>query len=103
MKHLGTVLRKLRVFHDMSQREMCVLLDVKQSYMSQLESEDKGVRLETIYTYAKIFKIRASSILWMAENYETPNAVPQIPLSPKVKAMAKLLHEIQTTEKEDIQ
>ena len=79
MKHLGDVLRKLRIFHDLSQREMCVLLDVKQSYMSQLESETKGIRLETVYLYAKIFKVRASSILWLAEN----GAILEFPIRKK--------------------
>lgn len=67
---LNEVLRLIRVFHNISQREASKLLDIPQSHICSIETKKRKPTLETIQKYADAFKVPLSSILFFAENAE---------------------------------
>lgn len=67
---LSETLRLLRVFHEMKQNELARLLDVSNSYISEIEKGNRTPSMEIIQRYSKLFKIPVSSIMFFSENLE---------------------------------
>ncbi|MEO0971033.1 MAG: helix-turn-helix transcriptional regulator [Cyanobacteria bacterium J06639_18] len=65
---LNEALRLMRVFHDLSQKELTKKLGISKSYLSEIESGKKTPTLELINRYADVFDVPASSILFFAES-----------------------------------
>lgn len=91
MPNLNMVLRKLRVFHDFSQRDMCAATGFSQALISEIESGNKAVSVEKIAAYSKVFNVSQASILWLAENFDNPSVEEDVPIGPKMRAVANLL------------
>ena len=66
--NLKKALRLMRLFHDLSQKELAEKLGIAKSYISEIESGKKPPTLKLVYQYAMHFKVSASSILFFAEN-----------------------------------
>ncbi|NEO87767.1 MAG: helix-turn-helix transcriptional regulator [Spirulina sp. SIO3F2] len=66
---VNEALKTIRVFHDMTQKELAESLGMSKSHLSEIESGKKTPTLAVIERYAKYFQIPASSILFFAENF----------------------------------
>jgi len=67
---LHKALRLIRVFHDLSQKELSSKLGISKSYLSQIESGNKKPTLTLLESYADIFDIPVSSIMFFSENID---------------------------------
>jgi transcriptional regulator with XRE-family HTH domain len=65
---LAEVLRLIRVYHDLNQKEAAEKLKISKSYLSEIESGVKTPTLPLIEAYAAEFKIPPSAILFFAES-----------------------------------
>jgi transcriptional regulator with XRE-family HTH domain len=61
-------LRILRVFNDMSATELAHKLKISKSFLSEIESGKKRVDMKLLDAYAKVFHIRASTIVLLDES-----------------------------------
>jgi transcriptional regulator with XRE-family HTH domain len=64
---INEALRLLRIYHDMSQSELCSELRLSNSYVSELESGKKQPSLEILERYADFFQLPLSSLLLFSE------------------------------------
>lgn len=92
---LNNALRMIRVFHDLSQREMADDLGISKSYLSEIESGKKEPTLSLVQRYSDLFDIPASSILFFSENLdETAMAKrDRLRISKKVLSMLNFIAE----------
>ncbi len=67
---LNEALRLIRVFHDLSQKELAEKLEISKSYISELESGKKIPRLEILNKYSDFFDIPISSIMFFSESLD---------------------------------
>lgn len=67
MNELGAALRSLRVFHDLSQTDAAVKLEISKSYLSEVEAGKKEPTLALLSRYAEVFSVPLSSVLFFAE------------------------------------
>jgi transcriptional regulator with XRE-family HTH domain len=65
---LNEALRLMRVFHDLSQKELAQKLGISKSYLSEVESGKKNLTLELLNRYSETFDIPASSIMFFSES-----------------------------------
>ena len=65
---LHEALRLLRIFHDLSQKDLAAQLGVTKSYVSEIEAGKKVPTLHLLQRYADIYKLPLSSIMFFAEN-----------------------------------
>lgn len=65
---LNEALRLMRVFHDLSQKELAEKLGISKSYLSEIESGKKTPTLDLLDRYSKFFDVPTSSILFFSEN-----------------------------------
>lgn len=68
---LSDALRLIRVFHDMSQKELAEKVGISNSYISEIEAGKKIPTLDLIEKYAATFKMPASSILFFSEKLDS--------------------------------
>jgi transcriptional regulator with XRE-family HTH domain len=68
---LSEALRLMRVFHDLSQKEMAGKLGVAKSYVSEIESGKKVPTLTLLEKYADVFGVPPSNIMFFSENLES--------------------------------
>lgn len=66
-------LRLVRVFHDLSQTELAASIGISKSYLSEIESGKKTATLELLQRYAEFFSMPLSSLLFFAENVDSPS------------------------------
>ena len=67
---LNEALRLIRIFYDVSQKDMAVRLQMEPSYLSEIENGKKEPTLQLIKRYSDEFRIPMSSILFFAEHIE---------------------------------
>lgn len=67
---LNEALRLIRVFHDLSQKELAEKLEISKSYISELESGKKIPRLEILNKYSDFFDIPIFSIMFFSESLD---------------------------------
>ncbi len=60
-------LKMIRVFHDVSQKELAGRLDIAPSFLSEIETGKKQPTLALLEKYGQEFKIPASSIMYFSE------------------------------------
>jgi len=58
----------MRIFHDMTQRELAEKLEISKSHLSEIESGKKKTTLLVLERYAAVFGIPVSSILFFSES-----------------------------------
>jgi transcriptional regulator with XRE-family HTH domain len=75
---LGEALRLVRVYHDLSQSQLCSDLGVSNSYVSEVESGKKQPTLELLQKYSAAFDIPVSSLLFFAENLGDPRPTDRL-------------------------
>jgi transcriptional regulator with XRE-family HTH domain len=67
---LNRALRLMRVFYDMTQKELAEKLEISNSHLSEIESGKKQPSIGLLERYSKVFDIPTSSILFFSENLE---------------------------------
>lgn len=65
---LNEALRLVRVFHDLSQKELAEKLGISKSYLSEIEAGKKNPTLALLNHYSEVFDIPVSSIMFFSEN-----------------------------------
>lgn len=66
-------LKLLRIFYGYKSVEMAKLLEISQSFLSEIENNKKKVTLELLEKYSKVLKIKVSTIVLLAESLEEEN------------------------------
>ena len=92
---LHSALKMIRVFHDLSQRELAERLEIGPSYLSEIEAGKKQPTLALLEKYAQEFKIPVSSIMYFSETL-TDGSVRErarVAVSRKVLAMLNFIAE----------
>jgi transcriptional regulator with XRE-family HTH domain len=92
---LNEALRLIRVFHDVSQRDLAARLQIVPSYLSEIEAGKKEPTLQLLRRYSDEFKIPMSSILFFAEHIgeKTPAHRLKATVSGKVLALLNFIAE----------
>ena len=68
MDNIKTILKALRKFNRMTQKELAPKLEISRSYLCEIESGKKKPTLELIYKYSEVFGIKPHLILQFAED-----------------------------------
>lgn len=68
---LNKALRLIRVFHDLTQKDLAKKLQISKSYLSEIESGKKKPTLEIINGYSEQFDIPVSSIMFFSESMDS--------------------------------
>lgn len=67
---IGEVLKRLRKIYGYKAVEMCEIIGISPSYLSEIENCKKQPSLELLKKYAKLFGIKLSSLILLVETYE---------------------------------
>lgn len=67
---MGEALRLLRIFNGYKSAELAELLEISQSYVSELENNKKQPTMEILERYAKVFEMKKSTLFLFAESLE---------------------------------
>ncbi len=68
---LNEALRLVRVFHDLSQKELAEKLGISKSYLSEIESGKKTPTINLLKQYSEVFDVPISSIIFFAEHLDS--------------------------------
>jgi transcriptional regulator with XRE-family HTH domain len=68
---VNKALRLIRIFNDLTQKELAEKLDLSKSYISEIESGKKTPTLKLLSSYSELFDIPVSSILFFSENLDS--------------------------------
>jgi len=64
---LNEVLRLMRIFHDLTQKDLAEKLGMSKSHLSEIESGKKTPTLALLESYSQVFKIPVWVILFFSE------------------------------------
>lgn len=67
---MGEALRLLRIFNGYKSTELAKMLELSQSYVSELENNKKQPTMEVLERYAKVFDMKKSTLMLFAESLE---------------------------------
>lgn len=87
---VNEALRLIRVFHDVTQRDMAARLQIVPSYLSEIESGKKEPTMLLLRKYSDEFKIPMSSILFFAEHMEDGQTVTKLKMAISDKVLTLL-------------
>ncbi len=92
---LNEALRLMRVFHDLSQKELAEKLGISKSHLSEIEAGKKTPTLELLNRYSKVFDIPVSSILFFSENLNNNTRTEKLKtfVSSKIIAILNFINE----------
>lgn len=92
---LNKALRLIRIYHDVSQKDMATRLQIAASYLSEIENAKKEPTLSLLKRYSEEFAIPMSSIMFFSEHLEDGIAASRLRKSISGKVL-KLLDFIAT-------
>ncbi len=69
-ERLGQALRLIRVFHDMSRKDIMEHIKISSPYLSEIERGKKAVSMGLVKEYSRVFNIPVSSIMFFSENLD---------------------------------
>jgi transcriptional regulator with XRE-family HTH domain len=95
---LNEALRLVRVYHDMSQTQLCGSLGISNSHLSEVESGRKQPSLELLGKYSRQFDIPVSSLLFFSENLENTNFTSKV----RVGTARKIVSLLKWVEEKDV-
>jgi transcriptional regulator with XRE-family HTH domain len=94
---IGEALRLLRVYSDMTQKDMAEALGVSQSFLSEVEKGRKQPTLELLHRYGERLGVPLSSLMFFAEEIDpvTRSGKARIAIASKVlELLARIAPEI---------
>lgn len=71
---MGEALRLLRIFNGYKSAELAKMLELSQSYVSELENNKKQPTMDVLDKYARVFDMKRSTLLLFAESLEKDSA-----------------------------
>ncbi len=84
--------RMIRVFHDVSQKDMAARLHIAPSYLSEIESGKKQPTYQLLENYAAEFQMPLSSIMFFSEQMNDAKTDRiRFKVSEKVLALLKFI------------
>lgn len=75
---IGKALKLIRQYHNKSQKDMAQILNISNSYLSEIENNKKSVSFELLSKYSETFSIPMSSILFFYENQNNSHVKTKI-------------------------
>lgn len=72
---MGETLKLLRIFFGYKSVELTKKLGISQSFLSEIENNKKKITLELLEKYSKVFQIKVSTIVLLAESIEEDKTV----------------------------
>jgi transcriptional regulator with XRE-family HTH domain len=90
---LNKALRLMRVFHDLSQKELAEKIGISKSFISEIESGKKNLTIDLLQRYADFFDIPMSSIIFFSENLDKDSSTDKLRffVSSKILTMLDLV------------
>lgn len=67
---LHRALKLIRVFHEMSQKELAERLGISRSHISELESGKKKPSYDLLEKYSDVFDVPVSNLIFFSEHIE---------------------------------
>lgn len=67
---LHEALKQIRIFHQLKQADLALILEISKSHLSEIESGKKAISMELLQKYARHFSVPASSLMMFSENLE---------------------------------
>ncbi|NJR75763.1 MAG: helix-turn-helix transcriptional regulator [Scytonema sp. CRU_2_7] len=91
--NISKALRLMRVFYDLTQKELAVKLAISKSHLSEIESANKTPTINVLKGYSEIFEVPMSSIMFLAENVDSDVDIDKITefVDTKIIAMLKFI------------
>lgn len=92
---LDNALKMIRVFHNLSQKELAERLSIVPSFLSEIETGKKQPTLALLQKYSEEFKIPVSSIMYFSESLKdgTIGERTRVSVSRKVLALLNFIAE----------
>lgn len=92
---LNEALRLMRVFYDLTQKDLAEKLGISKSHLSEIESGKKTPTLNMLERYSEVFDIPVSSIMFFSENLNSDINTEKIRafVSSKILAMMNFIAE----------
>lgn len=87
---LNEALRLIRVYHDISQTQLSLELEISNSYLSEIESGKKQPTLELLKKYSIRFDIPVSSLMFFSENINNTKVTEKLRIGAAKKIIALL-------------
>jgi transcriptional regulator with XRE-family HTH domain len=87
---LHKALRMIRVFHDISQKELAARLGIAPSNLCEIDSNAKRPTLQILQKYAEEFKIPVSLIMYLSETLQDGSIAERVRVSVSRKVLAIL-------------
>ena len=87
---ISEALRMIRMFHDLSQKELAPRLQIAPSHLSEIEAGKKQPTLQLLERYSIEFGIPVSSIMFFSEKMETGSRAERLRLNVSEKVLALL-------------
>ena len=87
---LNEALRLIRIFHDISQKDMAARLQIGAPYLSEIEAGKKEPTLQLLRRYSAEFDIPMSSIMFFAEHMDDGATATRLKTSISGKVLALL-------------
>lgn len=87
---LNEALRLIRIFHDVSQKDMASRLQIGAPYLSEIEAGKKEPTLPLLRKYSEEFNIPMSSILFFSEHMEHGSPVSRLKTAVSGKVLTLL-------------
>jgi len=93
---IGEVLKRLRMIYGYKATELIPMLDISQSYLSEIENSKKQPSLEILKKYSEVFEIKLSSLILLSESCEEAEKAGKGTVAIR-KMMMSLIHNMSNT------
>lgn len=87
---LNEALRLIRVYHDLTQTQLCSELGISNSHLSEIEKGKKQPSLDLLSRYSNRFNIPTSSLLFFSENLDSGKITDPVRLIAAKKVVSLL-------------
>lgn len=87
---MNEALRLIRVYHDLSQTQLCGEIGISNSYLSEIEKGKKQPSLDLLARYSDRFNIPTSSLLFFSESLDSSKITDPIRLIAAKKVVSLL-------------
>jgi transcriptional regulator with XRE-family HTH domain len=94
---LNEALRLIRVYHDLSQTQLCGEIGISNSHLSEIEKGKKQPSLDLLARYSARFSIPTSSLLFFSESLDSSKITDPL----RVIAAKKVVSLLQWVEKKN--